>query len=178
MTKQYVLYIATTLDGYIATHDHSLDWLTSVEGDGDNGYSEFYKQIDTVVMGRTTYDWVMRHTDAYPYHNVTSYVLTTRELKDNTIHTSHDLDDLIQTIETSDAQHIWVIGGGKLITDFITKGLIDTMKITIAPVLLGSGIPLFTHMDHTTNLKLLTTTRYKQFVELNYQVLNKQFKED
>ncbi len=59
MRRKVIVYIATSLDGYIATKDESLDWLFKVEGEGDNGYSEFYDTIDTIVLGRRTYDWIM-----------------------------------------------------------------------------------------------------------------------
>ena len=59
--RKLVLYIAATLDGYIATKDHNLDWLLSVDGEGDNGYSKFYDTVDTVLMGRITYDWIIDH---------------------------------------------------------------------------------------------------------------------
>lgn len=74
--RKIKLFIATTLDGYIATLDDSLDWLMSVEGEGDNGYGEFMADIDTVIMGRTTYDWVMNEMNGdYPYSEQTSYRL-------------------------------------------------------------------------------------------------------
>lgn len=170
MKQEYVVYIAATLDGYIATEDHNLDWLLNVAGEGDNGYGAFYESVDTVIMGRTTYDWVMKHTESYPYSEIDSYVLTSHPLVDENINTVDNIDELIAQLEASEAQKIWIIGGGKLITEFIQRGLIDAMKVTIAPVLLGAGIPLFTHLDEMVNLELLEVTRYNQFVELSYKV--------
>lgn len=73
--RKIVCFIAESLDGYIATEDESLDWLFKVEGTGDNGYSEFIKTIDTVVMGRKTYDWVMdMEKGEYPYEGFKSYI--------------------------------------------------------------------------------------------------------
>ena len=66
--RKIVLFIATSLDGYIATEDDSLEWLFKVEGDGDNGYSDFYDTVDTVIMGRRTYDWLLeQELESFPY---------------------------------------------------------------------------------------------------------------
>lgn len=66
--RKIVLYIATSLDGFIATEKHELDWLFSVEGKGDNGYSNFYDTIDTILLGRTTYEWILEQEDNnFPY---------------------------------------------------------------------------------------------------------------
>jgi len=76
------LYFATSLDGYIATEDESLEWLFNVEGEGDNGYSEFYETVDTILMGNKTYEWIIRHeTGEFPYKNKDCYVFTRFQLK-------------------------------------------------------------------------------------------------
>lgn len=74
--RKLVLFIASTLDGYIATKDHDLNWLFNIEGEGDNGISAFYNTIDTVIMGRTTYKWIMEHEDVFPYEDKEVYVFT------------------------------------------------------------------------------------------------------
>ncbi|WP_243156519.1 hypothetical protein [Clostridium sp. C8-1-8] len=68
--RNLVLYIATSLDGYIATEDDSLEWLFKIEGEGDNGYSEFYNTVDTILIGRRTYDWIIEEEKGnFPYKN-------------------------------------------------------------------------------------------------------------
>ena len=75
--RKVVLFIATSLDGYIATENDSLDWLYKVEGEGDNGYSEFYETVDTILMGRRTYDWILKHvTGDFPYKNKECFVFS------------------------------------------------------------------------------------------------------
>ena len=75
--RNLVLFIASSLDGYIATKDESLEWLFKVEGEGDNGYSDFYETVDTVLMGKRTYDWVMeQEIEEFPYKNKECYVFT------------------------------------------------------------------------------------------------------
>lgn len=81
--RKLVLLIATSLDGYIATKDDSLDWLFKVEGEGDNGISEFYETVDTILMGRKTYDWIITHmTEEFPYKNKECYVFSRQENED------------------------------------------------------------------------------------------------
>lgn len=66
--RKLVLYIASSVDGYIATNEHNLDWLFTVDGEGDNGYSKFYDTIDTILIGRVTYDWIIEHENGrFPY---------------------------------------------------------------------------------------------------------------
>ena len=81
--RNLVLYIAASLDGYIASEDESLEWLFNVEGEGDNGYSVFYETVDTVLMGNKTYDWIIRHeTVEFPYKNKECYVFTRTSIED------------------------------------------------------------------------------------------------
>ena len=78
--RKIVLYIASSLDGYIATEEHSLDWLFAVEGEGDNGISKFYETVDSILMGRVTYDWIMDYEKGeFPYKGKECYV-TNQEL--------------------------------------------------------------------------------------------------
>ena len=67
MSRKVILFIATSLDGFIAKEDDDLQWLYDTEGEGDNGYSEMYQTIDTTIMGKRTYDYVMEHTKEFPY---------------------------------------------------------------------------------------------------------------
>lgn len=171
MDNKVKLYIAMTLDGYIAKLDESLDWLMEVQGKGDNGYANFYSTIDTVVMGRKTYDWVMDNLDEYPYYNCDSLVLTSRTIEDNKITTVNSVDDLVSKIKAENGKNIWILGGGIVITELLDRELIDEMKITIAPVLLGNGINLFQESDVMHKLWLNHTTVYNQFVELDYSII-------
>src|SRR4051794_33557486 len=78
-----VLFIASSLDGYIATKDESVDWLDNVEGEGDNGFSEFYETVDTVLLGKKSYDWVMKQDiKEFPYKNKECYVFTRSSIED------------------------------------------------------------------------------------------------
>lgn len=163
------LYIATTLDGYIATLDDDLQWLFDVEGDGDNGYSDFLKDIDTIIMGKSTYDWLLKaEPNNWPYQKQKSYIITHQKLTDTEDVQFVD-QQLLENLPT-DSKNIWVVGGGQIIKLFLEHHLVDEMQITIAPVLLGKGIPLFSQGNYAEQLKLVGTKTYGQFVELHYKV--------
>lgn len=85
MSREIVLFIAASLDGYIAKEDDDLEWLMETEGEGDNGYTEMYETIDTIIMGKRTYDYVVEHMDIFPYvdKNV-MFSLTQKKVQTNT----------------------------------------------------------------------------------------------
>ncbi len=171
--RKLVLFIATTLDGYIATINHDLSWLFNVEGEGDNGIAAFYDTIDTIIMGKTTYNWIMENEGVFPYKDKDSYVFTRTPSKDikyvNFI--NEDIPSFTKKIKEKEGKNIWLLGGSELIANFIKEKLIDEIIITIAPVLLGDGIRLFTNNDFQTFLRLKDINRFNQFVELRYDVL-------
>lgn len=170
--RKLVLFIAASLDGYIATKEHDLNWLFDVEGKGDNGISKFYNTIDTVVIGRTTYDWIMDQGSDFPYQDKACYVFSRTYESESEFVTFLDKDIVAftQDLKKRDGKNIWIMGGGELISHFINESLIDEIIVTIAPVLLGSGINLFRETDVQTNLHLIDINRYNQFVELRYEV--------
>ena len=170
--RRLVLFVASSLDGYIATKDHHLDWLFHVEGEGDNGIAEFMNSIDTVIMGRTTYDWIMAHEVEFPYKDKECYVFS-RTAKADTEFVSFinkDVGELSRELKSKSGKNIWIVGGGELLDNFLKEKLVDEIIVTIAPVLLGNGIPLFKQNDFQTSLKLSKINRFNQFVELRYEV--------
>jgi len=177
--RNVVLFIATSLDGYIATEDEKLDWLFEVVGEGDNGISDFYQTVDTVLMGRSTYDWIS-HADNmidYPYKDKQSYVFT-RSPFDKNEHVTFiqkDIEGFIHQLRNEPGKDIWLIGGGKLLTTFIEKELVDDIILTVAPKVIGEGIPLFNSGKHRLNLTLEGVQTFNQFVELHYKVEKSNF---
>ncbi|TWT04406.1 dihydrofolate reductase [Planococcus sp. CPCC 101016] len=172
--RKIVCYIAASLDGYIATEDDSLEWLFKTEGEGDAGYTEFMKTIDTVVMGRRTYDWVMEAENGkFPYQETASYVYTSSSAGDNpyVTFTNRDIPSFVKEIKEKPGKNIWVIGGSNLLRSFVKENLIDEWIISIAPVLIGKGIPLFQQFDFEIPLKLKTVKSYGQFAQLHYERL-------
>lgn len=171
--RKVVLYIAASLDGFIATEDHDLNWLLSIDGEGDNGYSKFYDTVDTILLGRVTYDWIMKHEQGnFPYKGKECYVFS-RTKRDNNEYVTFVCEDIVpfvKKLEEKSGKSIWLVGGGELNNIFIKEDLIDEMIVNITPALLGKGIPLFKGNNNQTRLLLKDITRYNQFVELHYDV--------
>lgn len=172
MSRKITLFIASSLDGYIATKDESLEWLFTTEGEGDNGYSEFIETIDTIILGRRTYEWIINSEgDNFPYKDKKCYVFSnTLKSTDNNVEIiSENVVEFAKNLKHTDGKGIWIVGGGELLHDFIENQLIDEWFITIAPTIIGDGIPLFKKQGFETRLKLLGVKRYNQFIELHYE---------
>ena len=143
------LYIATSIDGYIARKDNSIDWLESLDNPNqiDHGYGAFYETIDTVVMGRKTYEEVLGFGVDWPYPNCQTFVITTnKDFKTTTPHTAvlNSLDETtIGSLKQQSSKDIWLVGGGQIISAFLNLNAIDDMLITLIPIVLGEGLPLF-----------------------------------
>ncbi|WP_346888763.1 dihydrofolate reductase family protein [Clostridium sp. UBA1056] len=174
MERKIVLYIAMSLDGYIARSNGAVDWLS---GQGevleiDNGYEEFYSTIDTVVMGRITYEQVINELspNIWVYEGKKCYVFTEKEYEDNekVEFTSESIVEFVSDIKGGLGKDIWLVGGGKLIHEFINKNLIDKYIITIIPTILGEGIPLFIKENSEIKLKLIENKNIDGMVELTY----------
>jgi dihydrofolate reductase len=165
-----VLFIATSLDGYIATKEDSLDWLFEVEGEGDNGYGEFIKNIDCIVMGRRTYDWIIRETKSdFPYRAQKCFVFSNRNDQLEYVEiVNENVKSFVSRIK-SEYKNIWIVGGGELIREYMELNEIDEYRITIAPVILGNGVKLFNEINNKIKLSLVQINRRNQFVELVYQ---------
>jgi dihydrofolate reductase len=171
--RSLAVFIASSLDGYIAAEDESLEWLFNVEGEGDNGYSAFYDTVDTILMGKRTYDWIMKHEEGeFPYKNKECYVFTRSGAQDTdeVKFINGDLSDFADKLKSQAGKRIWMVGGGDILQHFFKEMLIDELIITIAPVIIGSGIPLFKEGDYQLDLRLQGTRTFNQFVELQYAV--------
>ncbi|NHC13641.1 dihydrofolate reductase family protein [Motilibacter deserti] len=137
------VFIATSLDSYIARRDGDIDWLTSrAEAIGDTGYDAFISQIDCLVMGRGTYEKALTF-DAWPYAGRTVLVLS-RALatSDSRVTVVRSVDEAVAAIEAAGARRVYV-DGGQVVQSFLAAGLLSELTITTAPVLLGDGLPLF-----------------------------------
>jgi len=172
MSRKVIVFIATSLDGYIATEEDTLDWLFKVEGEGDNGYSEFYETVDTIIFGRRTYDWLMEHEkDNFPYKDNKCYVFTKskQEPNNDVEFVDGSINELIDELKGTEGKNIWVVGGGGLIASFVKENLVDEFIITIAPTIIGKGIPLFSKQKLEIELDLIDSRRFNQFVQLHYK---------
>ncbi|HEY4389929.1 MAG TPA: dihydrofolate reductase family protein [Paenibacillus sp.] len=169
--NKVVLYVAMSLDGYIARTDGSVDWLFDVEGDGgDNGYGEFYSTVGTVVMGRLTYDEVLKLSEEFPYADKPCYVLSRTEQPPapHVTFTNEALDTLIPRIKADSEGVVWLVGGGQLVAACLEARLLDELIITVTPKILGEGIPLFPQGTVPSAFRLKHIEQMGQFVSLIY----------
>ncbi|WP_191556278.1 dihydrofolate reductase family protein [Metabacillus idriensis] len=172
MSRKIVLFIAISLDGYIARLDGDISWLNEVQGVGDNGYSEFIESIDTVVMGKKTYDHVLLLTNnQYPYKGKTSYIFTRKESSTSSdLHfTMEDPAAFAEKLKSQHGRDIWLVGGSEILDSFMKKNLVDEYIITTAPIILGNGIPLFKTRNPEIKLKLKSSSKYGEFVQNHYE---------
>lgn len=170
--RNVILYIAASLDGYIAGPGDDLSFLSIVQQDDeDYGYSDFIKTVDTVIMGRRTYDWVLKETGSYPHKDLISYIITRTPQQDteNIKFYSGELKDLIQILTTKKGSDIFVEGGAEIVNELLNANLIDTLIISIIPVLLGDGIRLFKDGRPEKRLKLIGSRKFRSgLVQLLY----------
>jgi len=146
---QTILYIAASIDGYIAKPDGNLDWLTSLPmpENGDYGYKEMLDSCDSIIMGRTTYDELLKMSPDWPYKDFSTYVLSTSKTflptTEQTYSINSDLKEFMHELASNRKGNTWLVGGGKVIQLFLVNNLIDRMILTTVPILLGNGIALF-----------------------------------
>ncbi len=166
--KKIIIYIASSLDGYIARENGDTSWLPEIT---ESGYDAFYKSVDTVIMGKTTYDQVLTFGE-YPYKDKKSFVFTrTDQNKDENTEFLSDVEKFVKDGFPGAGENIWLVGGAQIIASFLKHGAVDEIIISVIPVLLGTGIPLFSKIENETKLELIKTEKYGQLVDLYYKVL-------
>ena len=173
---QVVLYIAASLDGYIAGDDDDLSWLKPFEG-VDYGYDGFIDSIGAVILGRRTYDVTTGAGWGWPYP-VPGYVLTGRAPEDrpqeaDITFTAHPLPELVAEAKQRipDDKDLWVVGGAGVVREFLAAGLIDQLRLFVIPVMLGHGVRLFQPVDRPTTVSLQRVNQFPEgMVELVYAV--------
>ena len=166
--RKIILFIASSLDGYIARENGDIDWLPENTA---SGYDDFIKSVDTVIMGKTTYDQVLTFGD-YPYKDKKSFVFTrTDQNKDENIEFVSDVEKFVKDGFPGTGENIWLVGGEQIITSFLKQEGVDEIIISVIPVLLGKGIPLFKNMENEIKLELIKTKKYDRLVDLHYKVL-------
>jgi dihydrofolate reductase len=179
-------YAAATLDGYIAESDDNLDWLLNYEGhyeDADTdakqaGYDVFYEGIGALVSGSTTYEWVLEHAEGWPYAGKPCWVLSSRELPKpdgegvDVRVVSGQIPELIEEmLDSAGDRDLWIVGGGNVASQFVDHGLLDRVEVTLVPVVLGDGKPLFERRVPGGPMQLVSTrTTASGMVGLTYEL--------
>ena len=172
--RKTVLFIAMSLDGYIADRGGSVAWLSGQGNDDEDidTYSEFVKGVDTILMGWNTYHQVVTELSpkVWVYGNFTTYVLTHKECgsTQQIRFTSENPAALLKRLKAEAGKDIWICGGATLIQQLMDKDLIDEYDISVIPILLGSGIRLFGNMEKEIKLRLFKTRAYNGITELVY----------
>ena len=186
-------YCAASLDGYIAEPDDTLDWLLEYEGsfeadDAEPGpmaeggsYERFYEGVGALISGATTYEFVLDHLadgGEWPYRGKPCWVLSSRELR---VPEGEDVDVRIVDAQVADLydeminaageRNLWVVGGGNVASQFADEGLLDEVLVTVVPVVLGAGKPLFDRRLPGGPMQLLETRVFSTgMVELRYEI--------
>lgn len=167
--RKLIVYMATSLDGYIADTQGSYDWLA--ENLRDLDLTTFHASVDTVLLGRVTHDQIVNEIERQhqPYPTVHSYVFTRSE-RENTAritYTQQAISDVVRTLKTEPGKDIWLLGGTALVGQLQRDNLIDEYHITTLPVLLGNGVPLFSKQPAQQQLTL------KEVIVRNQKVITK-----
>jgi dihydrofolate reductase len=163
---EYILQVATSIDGYIARLDGSIDWLPVPEESGeDYGYTKFFNSIEALVMGSTTYEQVLGFGD-WPYPDKFSYILTSRDLsttRTDVYFVKGGVEEVVEDVKKKGYKRVWLVGGGKVVASFMKRGLVSEYIIGVIPIILGSGISLYQSVPEQ-NLDLIETNAYSSGV--------------
>ena len=173
--RKTIFGCACSLDLYIAREDHSVDWILWNE-EAKQMMADYWKTIDTVVMGRKTYEDTLAMGPS-PYEGMTTYVLSRTwqhdpERDGETILVNRDAVEFVADLKEQEGKDICIMGGGEVAKPLLEAGLIDEICLNIHPVLLGSGVPLFRGLDHQIDLELTDCTELPNgCVCLTYRVV-------
>lgn len=168
--RKVKLFIASSLDGFISRTDGGIDWLFH---DQDYGYAAFFGSIDTVVVGRKTYDQALTF-EAEPFAGKAVYVFSRSRAgraEGRVRYVAGDAAAIVQPFLGEAGKDIWLVGGGEVTRAFLAAGLVDEVIVSIHPILIGEGIPLFPPGSGAATLRLRDCTRFDTgLVQLSYDV--------
>ncbi|HRI00868.1 MAG TPA: dihydrofolate reductase family protein [Saprospiraceae bacterium] len=177
MDRKVILYISMSLDGYIATKDNSLDFLSIVEQEGeDYGYIDFVKSVDTVIIGRKTYEKVIEMGYEYPHKDKDVYIVTrtTKPSIGNFKFYTGELTQLVNSLKNQSGKYIYCDGGAEIVNELIINDLVDEYIISVIPILLGDGIKLFKDGRPEQKLELVSAKQFdKGLTQLHYKLADK-----
>ena len=173
--RNVTLFIAMSLDGYIADVNGGVGWLGG-EKSGENdmaSYAEFIRDIDTVIMGANTYEQLVTELspDEWMYPDLTSYIIThhPKQPTERIKFTRENPVQLITRLKAQAGKNIWICGGASIVNQLIQNDLIDKYYINVIPTILGDGIRLFDTSGKEIKLRLLQTKSYNGITDLVYE---------
>ncbi|HYI51583.1 MAG TPA: dihydrofolate reductase family protein [Microbacterium sp.] len=174
---------ATTLNGFLADDEHSLSWLFVVPGadSAESAFSGFLTGIGALVMGSSTYEWILEHEnlvehpDKWSYRDIVSFVLSSRSLPlvagADIRFRRGDIEEIwAELVDAARGKDVWLIGGGDLVGQFADAGHLDEVRVSVAPVTLEAGKPLLPRRIESDRLTLVSVRQSGQFAELVYTV--------
>ena len=168
--RKVKLFIATSLDGFIADKNGGIDWLFT---DQDYGYADFYASIDTTLTGYKTYEDILGFGE-FPYPGKTNYVFSRQHQQaghNPVTFIATDIAGFVRQLKQQPGQDIWLVGGGQINEVLLQAGLIDVLIVSIHPVVLGEGRPLFAGHAGMQDFKLMASKDFESgLVQLTYQV--------
>ena len=170
MKRKIILYIASSLDGFIARKNGSVDWLDKFNSPGeDYGYKDFLLGIDVVIMGNKTYRQVLTFGD-FPYKDKKCFVFSPKAGQDeNVTFVNGEVNKFFKSLNSKSKKDIWLVGGANLIKQFLKYDMIDEFIISVIPVILGEGINLFATSISELNLTLDNVRKYDSgIVQMSY----------
>jgi dihydrofolate reductase len=178
--RKIIVYVATSADGYIARPDGDVEWLNRRPRKFDYGMHTFYRTIDTILLGRKTYDWGLAYQKktgskrAIFDSKVANYVFSRTPPKSaapGVEFVTEPVKTFARRLRAQRGKHIWMMGGGELIASFLDAGEIDEFDIHVIPVFIGEGIPLIAPRHRDVSLHLRSARKYPDgVVRLRYEV--------
>ncbi|MDO5298680.1 MAG: dihydrofolate reductase family protein [Clostridia bacterium] len=172
--RTVTLFIAMSIDGFIADRDGGMDWLGGQDPDGEelSTYNQFIQGIDTVVMGWNTYEQVINQVKEaeWPYADMMTYVFTHRNprARERICFINADVCEFLRGLKMQKGGGIWICGGAEIAQQLLQAGLIDVLHLNIMPTILGNGIRLFKEREDEVPLRLLKTQSYNGITDVVY----------
>ena len=173
--EKIVLYLAMSVDGYIADEQGGVDWLggDGSQPDAPGSYPDFYKTVDAIVMGWSTYHQIVTQLSpgSWPYEGRPCYVVTHRQQanQEGICFWNGELTALMDKLKAEYTGNIWICGGADTAAQLIRKNAIDRYVVSVIPVILGEGIPLFSRGLPQQDLRLVSAAHSNGIAELTYE---------
>lgn len=172
--RKFLVYVATSADGFLARTDGSVDWLDRPQLKGSYGMGAFYRSIDTCIMGRKTYEHAVTFGMAAGYSGKKNYVFSRtleKAASPKVFVIQEDVAAFAERLRAENGSHIWLVGGAELIASFLEAAAVDEFILNVIPYMIGEGIPLISPRHRDLPLRLLASRTFADgVVSLRYAV--------
>ena len=178
-SRKIIVYIATSADGYIARPNGDVEWLNRLPRKSDHGMRAFYSSIDTILIGRKTYDWALAYQRKHRAPSifdakVANYIFSRnppKKVAPGVEFVTQSVKAFARRLRATPGKNIWMMGGGEIIASFLDAGEINQFDIHVIPVFIGKGIPLIAPRHRDIPLRLRSTQKYPGgVVRLRYEI--------